>query len=86
MNIYFSSFQKSRGGGDDPPRKIREGTRSPPPVPPPPPPGSPPMTITIGKYHNITAFRKNIYMYCKNAMCNYDWGKDTCLNNVLKVV
>ena len=39
MNIYFSSFQKSRGGGDDPPpEKIRGGggggTR--PPRPPPP--------------------------------------------------
>ena len=32
MNIYFSSFQKSRGG-DDPPRKIRGGTLPPPPSP-----------------------------------------------------
>ena len=37
MNIYFASFQKSRGGGDvPPPQKNARGDTS-------PPPGSPPM-------------------------------------------
>ena len=43
MNIYFASFQKSRGV-TIPPRKILGGHV---PPPSPPPPGSPPMAFKI---------------------------------------